>query len=125
MMESPPCCKERVGCPATVPQNLLSNAAMIALVDFLRMNITSCKHCAHSRIDIRVLQSIDKEINDQLRNRTKSKIIGFSRSARWVSMEIKLRAIFSILFQLLRISKAQKAKFEKIDLFENFVYLHM
>ena len=50
----------------------------------------------------------------QLRNRTKLKIIGFSKTARWISMKIKLRGHFSILFQL-RISKARKSKFEKID----------
>ena len=50
----------------------------------------------------------------RLRNRTKSKIIGFSKTARWISMKIKLRGHFSILFQL-RISKARKSKFEKID----------
>ena len=50
----------------------------------------------------------------QLRSRTKSKIIGFSKTARWISMKIKLCGHFSILFQL-RISKARKSKFEKID----------
>ena len=48
----------------------------------------------------------------RLRNRTKSKIIGFSKTARWISMTIKLCGHFLILFQL-RISKAQKLK--KID----------
>ena len=49
-----------------------------------------------------------------VRNRTKSKIIGFSKTARWISSKIKLRGHFSILFQLI-ISKERKSKFEKID----------
>ena len=59
-----------------------------------------------------------------LRNQTKSKIIGFSKTAQWISMKIKLRGHFLILFQL-RISKAQESKFEEIDFFENIAYLHM
>ena len=50
----------------------------------------------------------------QLRNRTKLKIIDFSKTARWISMKIKLRGHFLILFQL-RLSKARKTKFQKID----------
>ena len=34
----------------------------------------------------------------QLRSRTKSKIIGFSKTARWISMKIKLYGHFSTLF---------------------------
>ena len=43
----------------------------------------------------------------RLRNRTKSKIFGFSKIAQRISMKIKLRGHFSILFKL-RISKARK-----------------
>ena len=50
----------------------------------------------------------------QLRNRTKSKIIGFSKTTRCNSLKNKLRGFFSILFQL-RISKARNSLFEKID----------
>ena len=60
----------------------------------------------------------------RLRNRTKSKFIGFSKTARWISMKIKVRGHFSILFQL-RLSKAWKSKFEKNRYFENFVYLYI
>ena len=50
----------------------------------------------------------------RLRNRTKSKIFGFSKTAPRISMKIKLRCHFSILFKL-RISKARKSNLKKID----------
>ena len=54
-------------------------------------------------------------------NREKGRVTFFDfvtwaaeKTARWISMKIKLRGHFLILFQL-RISKARKSKFEKID----------
>ena len=44
----------------------------------------------------------------------KSKIVVFSKTPQWISMKIKLRGHFSIPFQL-RVPKARKSKFEKID----------
>ena len=52
-----------------------------------------------------------------------AKIIGFSKTARRISMKIKLYGPSSILFQL-KISKTRKSNLKK-SIFENFAYLHM
>ena len=49
----------------------------------------------------------------QLRNRTKLKIIGFSKTARWISMKIKLRGHFSILSW--EYQKHENQNLKKID----------
>ena len=100
-----------------------------SMVTFFRSTQTLCSDCALTISDIAkqffhpTEKGTEKKMSErlfsissrgQLRSRTKSKIIGFSKTARWISMKIKLRGHFSILFQL-RISKAQKSKFEKID----------